>query len=84
MEGRFSRLLVRISDQWLAELAKANKVRESSTPFYVKKQTYSASMTAKKRYAVTKTFVDDTTGAVANWFVQIEDAERTEYIVETT
>ena len=68
----------------------ANKVREAPTPLYIKKQTEAIqlckqmkSFTAlepKERLAVTKTFVDDASGGIANWFVLMDEADRTEYI----
>ena len=37
-------------------------------------------LSARERNAVTKSFVEDATGGVANWFLLMDDADRTEYI----
>jgi len=77
-------------DQLLAALATANKVREAPTPLYLKKQTEAIllckqmatfkDLSARERNAVTKSFVEDAKGGVANWFLLMDDADRTEYI----
>lgn len=65
---------------------------EAPTPVYLKKQTEAIlmckqmadfkAMFTKERIAVTKAFVDDATGGVANWFLLMEEEERVEYIKE--
>ena len=79
---------VSMGEQLLAALATANKVREAPTPLYMKKQTEAIllckqmetfkALAAKERNAVTKSFVEDATGGVANWFLLMDDADRTE------
>ena len=75
-------------DQLLAALATANMVREAPMPLYMKKQTEATllckqmetfkALAAKERNAAeTKSFVEDATGGVANWFLLMDDADRT-------
>ena len=75
-------------DQLLATLATANMVREAPMPLYMKKQTEATllckqmetfkALAAKERNAAeTKSFVEDATGGVANWFLLMDDADRT-------
>ena len=75
-------------DQLLAALATANMVREAPMPLYMKKQTEATllckqmetfkALAAKERnVAVTKSFVKDATGGVANWFLLMDDTDRT-------